>query len=101
LDGTISIQKPKYRSELGIVLDILDLLSSEGQNGVIVSTISRIANVSYNSVNERCQKLVSGGLVRSVKNKKNHRYIITEDGMEFLANLRQFTDRIKAMNIRY
>jgi predicted transcriptional regulator len=101
LDGTISIQKPKYRSELGIVLDILDLLSSEGQNGVIVSTISRIANVSYNSVNERCLKMVSGGLVRSVKNKKNHRYIITEDGMEFLANLRQFTDRIKAMNIRY
>jgi predicted transcriptional regulator len=90
---TIGIQKPKYRSELGIILDILDLLSSEGQNGVIVSTISRIANVSYNSVNERCQKLVDGGLVRSVKNRKNHRYIITESGIEFLVKLRQFTNR--------
>jgi len=98
---TIGIQKPKYRSELGIILDILDLLSSEGQNGVIVSTISRIANVSYNSVNERCQKLVDGGLVRSIKNRKNHRYIITEDGIEFLVKLRQFTNQIKAMNIRY
>jgi predicted transcriptional regulator len=77
---TIGIQKPKYRSELGIVLDILELLSSGGQSGVIVSVISRIANVSHNSVNERYQKLVSAGLVRSVKDKKNHKYIITEDG---------------------
>jgi predicted transcriptional regulator len=101
LGGTVSIQKPKYRSELGIILDILDLLSSGGQNGIIVSVISRIANVSYNSVNERCQKLVGGGLVRSVKNRKNHRYIITENGIEFLAKLRQFTNEIKSMNIRY
>lgn len=102
LDGTtIRIQKPKYRFELGIILDILDLLSSAGQNGVIVSSISIIANASYNSVNERCQKMVDGSLVRSVKNRKNHRYFITEDGMEFLEKLRKFTDEIKVMNIRY
>jgi predicted transcriptional regulator len=98
---TIGIQKPKYRSELGIILDILVLLSSGGRNGVIVSTISRIANVSYNSVNERCQKLVNGDLVRSVKSRKNHRHIITEDGVEFLEKSRKFTDEIKAMNVRY
>lgn len=96
----ITIPKPKYRSELGIVLEILTLLASSGQQGVIVSTITRMANVSYNSVNERCQKLVDGGLVILARDGNKCRYTITEKGTEFLARLREFTDLIQSVNIR-
>lgn len=101
MDGTsVTISKPKYRSELGIVLEILDLLASRGRQGIIVSAIARIANVSYNSVNEICQKLVDGELVILFKDKNKCRYIITEKGIAFLTELRQFANLIQSLNIR-
>ncbi|MBI5146445.1 MAG: winged helix DNA-binding protein [Thaumarchaeota archaeon] len=95
------MSKQKYRSEIGIVLDILNLLESGGQDGVIISAISRTANESYNSVNQRCQKLVKGGLITHERNSKNCRYAITEKGIKFAAVLRQFADTVKLLDIRY
>ena len=93
--------KQQYRSEMGILSDILSVIADSGRNGVIISTISRVANVSYNSINEKCQKLVDADLVRSIKGNRGSTFFITENGVIFLEQMRKFTDVIKSMNIRY
>lgn len=98
--ANITSARPKYRSELGIALEILSLLASNGLHGVSVSAISRVANVSYNSTNSICGKLKTGGLVRSAKTGRNHRYTITESGREFLGRLRRFVDEVRSVDIR-
>lgn len=92
--------RPKYRSELGIIADILDAISSSGRQGINVSAVSRIANVSYNTINQKCQKLASVGFVESQKNSNKTIYFITPSGFEFLQRLRGFTETIRSMNIR-
>lgn len=96
-----SRSKTQYRSEIGIMLDMLDAVSRSGRSGIVVSAIARIANVSYNSVNEKCQKLKDAGLIESSKNGKNTVYMLTEKGIAFFGQLRQFTDTVRSMNIRY
>lgn len=93
--------KQQYRSEIGILSDILSTIADSGRSGVIISTISRVANVSYNSVNEKCQKLVNANLVKSVKDGRGCTFFITEKGVTFLEQLHKFTDVMKSMNIRY
>ncbi|HEY8110715.1 MAG TPA: winged helix-turn-helix domain-containing protein [Candidatus Nitrosotenuis sp.] len=93
--------KQQYRSEMGILSDILSVIADSGRNGVIISTISRVANVSYNSINEKCQKLVDANIVRSIKGDRGCTFFITDDGVTFLEQMRKFTDVIKSMNIRY
>lgn len=102
LAGTnITIPKPKYRSEIGIIVDMLDVIASSGRNGINVSAISRMANVSYNAINQKCQKLIAAGFVELQKTKKQSTYFITPSGIEFFEHLRKFTDTMKVMNIRY
>ena len=93
--------KQQYRSEIGILGDILGVIADSGRNGVAISTVSRMANVSYNSINEKCQKLVDASLVESVRNGRGCIFFITEKGIDFLGQLRKFTDSMKSMNIRY
>jgi predicted transcriptional regulator len=93
--------KTPYRSEVGIMLDMLDAVSRSGREGIVVSAIVRMANVSYNSVNEKCQKLKDAGLIGSSSDGKNTVYFLTEKGLVFFEQLRQFTETIRSMNIRY
>jgi predicted transcriptional regulator len=90
----------KYRSELGIISDILDTIAASGRQGINVSAIARAANVSYNTINQKCQKLVDAGFVDSQKSKNKTIYFITPSGIEFLERLRGFTEAIRAMDIR-
>jgi len=93
--------KQQYRSEIGIIQDILGIIAESGKDGVIISAISRMANVSYNSVNEKCQKIVDANLVRSVKDGRMCIFFITEQGVTFFEQLCRFTDMTRAANIRY
>jgi len=47
LDPYYDMSKQQYRSEMGIMGDILDVTIDGGQSGVIVSAISRKANLSH------------------------------------------------------
>jgi predicted transcriptional regulator len=76
------MSKQQYRSEMGIMGDILDVTADGGRSGVIVSAISRKANLSHYAVLDKCEKLVEAGLVESVKNDTK--------------NLRDFRDSSKA-----
>ena len=95
------MSKQQYRSEMGIMGDILDVTMDGGRNGVIVSAISRKANLSHYAVLEKCQKLVEAGLVESVKNDRNRVYLMTEKGVRFFQEFRRFQSLVESMNLRY
>lgn len=97
----VSMSKQQYRSEMGIMGDILDVTMDGGREGVIVSAISRRANLSHYAVLDKCDKLVTAGLVDSVKNERNRLFMITEKGLEFFQEFRRFQDLVESMNLRY
>ncbi len=92
--------RPKYRSELGIIADILDAIASSGRQGINVSAVSRIANVSYNTINQKCQKLASVGFVESQRIVTRQYTLSHHQASSFLERLRGFTETIRSMNIR-
>ena len=96
-----SMSKQQYRSEMGIMGDILDVTADGGRNGVIVSAISRKANLSHYAVLDKCEKLVEAGLVESVKNDRNRVFLITEKGLQFFQEFKRFQGLVESMNLRY
>jgi len=86
---------------MGIMGDILDVTMEGGRNGVIVSAISRKANLSHYAVLDKCEKLVTAGLVESVRNDRNRIYMITEKGLGFFQEFQRFQDLVESMNLRY
>ena len=86
---------------MGIIGDILDVTMQGGRKGVIVSTISRKANMSYYAVLDKCERLISAGLVESTKNDRNRIFRITEKGLQFIQEFRRFQSLVESMNLRY
>ena len=72
------MSKQQYRSEMGIMGDILDVTMDGGQRGVIVSSISRKANLSHYAVLDKCEKLINAGLMLSERRDRNRLFKITE-----------------------
>jgi predicted transcriptional regulator len=95
------MSKQQYRSEMGIIADILGVTMDGGTQGVIVSAISRMANLSHYAVLDKCQKLIDAGLVNSRKDERNRLFVITEKGIRFFQEFRRFQDLVLAMNLRY
>ena len=86
---------------MGIMGDILDVTMDGGRNGVIVSAISRKANLSHYAVLDKCEKLVTAGLVESNKTERNRVFMMTEKGLEFISEFRRFQNLVESMNLRY
>ncbi len=86
---------------MGIIGDVLDVTMQGGQNGVIISTITRKANLSYYAVLDKCESLISAGLVESAKIDRNRIFMITEKGINFFQEFRRFESLVKSMNLRY
>ncbi len=86
---------------MGIMGDILDVTANGGNSGVIVSAISRKANLSHYSVLDKCEKLVEAGLVESIKNDRNRIFLITEKGLQFFQEFKKFQGLVENMNLRY
>lgn len=95
------MSKQQYRSEMGIMRDILNVTAEGGRDGVIVSVISRRANLSHNVVMDKCEKLVSAGLVESLKNDRNRVFLLTSRGLEFFQEFKRFQALISSLNLRY
>ena len=90
--------KQQYRSEIGIIHDLST--TAESGKGEIISAISRMANVSYNSANEKRQ-LVDSNLVKQIKDGRMCTFFITEHGVAFFEQICRFTDMMRSANIRY
>ncbi len=86
---------------MGIMGDILDVTADGGRDGIIVSAISRKANLSHYAVLDKCDKLVEAGLVESVRNDRNRVYLITEKGLQFFQEFKKFQGLVESMNLRY
>lgn len=97
----IPMSKQQYRSEMGIIADILGVTMDGGMQGVIVSAISRRANLSHYAVLEKCQKLIDAGLVQSMKDNRNRLFVITEKGIRFFQEFQRFQTIVQSMNLRY
>ena len=86
---------------MGIMADILGVTMDGGSQGVIVSAISRRANLSHYAVLEKCQKLINAGLVESLKDNRNRLFVVTEKGIRFFQEFQRFQNIVQAMNLRY
>ena len=86
---------------MGIIADILGVTMDGGTQGVIVSAISRRANLSHYAVLDKCQKLIDAGLVDSMKDYRNRLFVITEKGIKFFQEFQKFQDLVQSMNLRY
>jgi predicted transcriptional regulator len=95
------MSKQQYRSEMGMISDVLGVAMDCGMQGAIISSISRKANLSHYSAIEKCQKLVGFGLLESVINKRSRTFIITEKGIQFFAEMQKFIEIAQAVKIRY
>jgi predicted transcriptional regulator len=93
--------KQQYRSEMGIIADILGVTMDGGTQGVIVSAISRRANLSHYAVLEKCQKLIDAGLVESMKADRNRLFRVTEKGIRFFQEFQRFQGVMQGLNLRY
>jgi predicted transcriptional regulator len=96
-----SMSKQQYRSEMGIMGDILDVTMDGGQSGVIVSAISRRANLSHYAVLDKCEKLINAGLMQSERKDRNRFFRITDKGLDFIQEFQKFQNLIESMNLRY
>lgn len=94
------MSKQQYRGEIGIISDILQATIEHGNQGIMISSIVRVANLSHYTVVEKCEKLISFGLMEEIKNKRNHVFTITENGILFFRELQRFEEYIQALKIR-
>ena len=95
------MSKSQYRSEIGVISDILRVTIDCGRQGEIISSIARKANLSHYTAIEKCQKMVDFGLMESVINKRTHSFIITEKGIQFFQEMQKFIEVAHAAKIRY
>jgi len=86
---------------MSIIRDVLEVTIQGGSEGVIVSTISRKANLSHSAVLDKCERLISSGLVEYTKNDRNRIFRITEKGLSFFQEFRRFQGLLESMNLRY
>lgn len=93
--------KQQYRSELGIVSEVLQVTMDCGIQGAIISSIARRANLSHYTAMEKCQKLIDFGLMESRTDKKSRSFVITERGIQFYQEMQKFLEIAQEIKIRY
>ncbi len=89
-----------YRTGTRIMMDVLNIVKECGMHGAKISEISRRANLSHYVVLEKCQKMINAELLRSITNKRNHIYIITEKGIMFERQIEKFLTMVQSIGIR-
>ncbi|HEU5488269.1 MAG TPA: winged helix-turn-helix domain-containing protein [Candidatus Nitrosotalea sp.] len=93
--------KQQYRSEVGIISEILQVTMDCGMQGTIISSIARRANLSHYTAMEKCQKLIDFGLMESRTDKKSRSFVITEKGIKFHQEMQKFLEIAQEIKIRY
>jgi predicted transcriptional regulator len=101
LETCTNMSKQQYRSEMGIISEILGVTMDGGRGGAIISSIARRANLSHYAVIEKCQKLIDAGLVESTSNNRNHTFVVTEKGIQFFQELQKFIEIVQSIKVRF
>ncbi len=95
------MSKQQYRSELSIMKEILATITEHGENGALISTVSRMVNLSHYGALEKCQKLLDAGLIAIRDNVKTRLLVATEDGINCLQHIQAFALFIEASNLKF
>jgi predicted transcriptional regulator len=93
--------KQQYRSELGVVSEVLQVTMDCGIQGAIISSIARRANLSHYTAMEKCQKLIDFGLMEPRIDKKSRSFVVTEKGIQFYHEMQKFLEIAQEIKIRY
>ena len=95
------MSKHQYRSEMGIISDILRVVLDCDRHGIIISSIARSANLSHYTAIEKCQKLIDFGLMKSTNDGRTRTFTITEKGIHFFQEMQKFIETVQEIKIRY
>ena len=90
----------QYRTSMGILSEIMQIIMDAGMEGVMVSELSRKSNLSYNATVDNCQKLVAASLVETSRRGRNYIFVITPKGIEFFQEFKRFQEFTNEMNLR-
>ncbi len=93
------IKKAPYRSQAGIIYDILRALYSEGE--MPPTRITYYARLPYDRLKPMLRKLVEKGLVEEVRERKRVYYKITMKGYEALKELEKTKKLLEALGMRF
>jgi len=94
-------KKTSYRTQIHSLGDVLEVIKDGGREGVIVSVIGRKSNLSHYPVLKRCDILKSAGLIEHVLKNQNKTFIITEKGLSFIQEYREFQTLVESLKLRY
>ena len=86
---------------MGILSDILTVTREEGRNGIIISAISRKANLSHYAAVDKCNKLIKAELMKKTIDERNRLFILTEKGRLFFEELERFQNLMKSLKLKY
>lgn len=90
-----------YRTSMGIISEIMQILMDAGMGGVMVSELSRKSNLSYNATVDNCQKLIAATLVETSRRGRNLIFVMTPKGIEFFQKFKRFQEFTSELNLRY
>lgn len=97
----MGMKRKQYRSEIGIVGDILYVTADAGMGGALVSHITRNANLSHYVALAKCDKLIHAGLMADSHDGRTRRFSITDKGRLFIKELEKFRGIADGLNLRY
>ena len=95
-----SVLKQQYRTSMGIMAEIMQIVMDMGAQGVLVSELSRKSNLSYKATVENCQKLIGASLIEEIRKGRNYIFVITPQGVNFFRELKRFQEMTCEMNLR-
>ena len=85
---------------MSIMGDILDATADCGTEGIIISALTRRANLNHYVALAKCQKLVEAGLVESTVSSGRRAFTVTSKGHEFVQEFRRFQGIAGSLGIR-
>jgi predicted transcriptional regulator len=94
------MSRQTYRTELEILSDILKVISEAGVNGRFITGIVRDANLSHNGALDKLKKLIKEGILAMSEREGNKVFVITEDGIKFYQELRNFQELVYQIRVR-
>ena len=91
------MKKLKYRSNIAIILAILEFIDSKGMANM--TQISTYANVSYTACKSKIEQLIETEMIQENRKKESVRYSLTEKGFDSLRKLRELTSFLTSFGL--
>ena len=95
----LAVTKRKYRTEIGIVYDMLCEVMDAGYTGIPISKLCSKANCSFYDAKEKCSLLEHYLLIESVDDSETQ-FRITENGRLLHHEIEEFKSIVNSYSLR-